>query len=337
MDVKTLDVPLTMNAWVQRAYGTADTATLTRVPTPRPGKNEVLVRVRATALNASDVRLMQGDPLLVRPFFGIRRPKQAIRGMDVAGVVVGLGAAVTEHRVGDEVLGELAGGGGLAPFAIARAERLVVRPSSVSASAAACLPIAAGTAFQAVEKADVRAGHRVLIVGASGGVGTAAVQLADNAGAEVWAAAGTRTHDLLASLGAKHVGDHRVAGLPQAPEGGFDAIIDVAGGTPLRELRRLLAPRGILVLVAGDGGHVLGPIPRMVRAAVLSVGSRRRIRFLAATPRAEVVRELVALVQAGTFTSVIERTWGFVDGREALAQVEAGHVVGKIVVEGSPE
>lgn len=337
MDVKTPDVPSTMNAWEQRAYGGPDSARLTRVATPKPGKNEVLLRVRATALNAGDVRVMRGDPLLVRPVFGIRRPKQGIRGMDVAGVVVAIGSEATGVRLGDEVVGELAGGGGLAPFAIARADRLVMRPSSLSPAAAACLPIAAGTAFQAIEKAEVHAGHRVLVIGASGGVGTAAVQLADNLGAEVWAAAGARTHELLGNLGAKHVGDHRVAGLPEAPEGGFDAIIDVAGGIPLRALRRLLAPRGILVLVAGDGGHVLGPIPRMARAALMSVGSRRRIRSLAATARVDVLQKLVALVEEGKLTSVIERTWDFVDGREALAQVDEGHVVGKIVVTGSPE
>lgn len=332
-----------MKAWRRETYGPADGVALERIPVPVPGRGEVLLRVHATALNAGDVRLLLGDPLLVRPVFGMTRPKHPVRGMEVAGTVVAVGPDVVGAEIGEDVVGELVGGGGLGEYVSVPASRLVPIPADIAAEAAACLPVAGGTAWQALDLAGVGledGGHaaggapRVLIIGASGGVGTFAVQLATLRGAEVWATCRDRNAPLVEQLGAVRTFDHRESPLSALADGRFDAIIDIAGGMPLRELKRLVVPGGTVVLVTGDGGHVLGPIPRMLRAVFLSIGSRS-IRPLAATPRAEVLAKLLELVADGRVVPVIEREYPFVEASSALAHLEAGHVVGKLVVTGS--
>lgn len=321
----------TMPAWTQRDYGPASAVRLSEIAAPAPGAGEVLLKVHATALNAGDVRVMLGDPLLVRPVFGFTRPRIPVRGMDVAGVVVAVGDGVSDAEVGDEVVAELPGGGGLAPIALAPAARLSRRPENVSPVVAATLPIAGGTAWQALDLARVGEGSRVLIIGASGGVGTFAVQLASLRGAEVHASCGARAHELVGSLGAERVLD-RDLDPADLPADGYDAVIQLAGGQPLRGLRRLVRPGGTVVLVGGDGGRVLGPIPRMLAAAVLSVGSRRSIRFLSAAANAGILAQLLELADAGRLRPVIDREYPFAGADDALAHLEAGHTVGKVVV-----
>jgi len=329
-----------MHAWRREAYGPAAGTALDEMPIPVPRRGEVLLRIRATALNAGDVRLMLGDPLLVRPIFGLTRPKQPVRGMDVAGTVVAVGPDVVGADIGDEIIGELAGGGGLAGYATVAASRLVPRPADIAPQRAACLPIAGGTAWQALDLAGVgltgATAPRVLIIGASGGVGTFAVQLAAIRGAEVWATCGARNAPLVEQLGAVRTLDHRTQPLAGLPATHFDAVIDIAGGMPLRELQRLVAPGGTVVLATGDGGHVLGPVPRMLKAAFLSIGSRPGIRPLAASTRPEVLRELLELTADGRIVPVIERAYPFAEASAALAHVEAGHTVGKVVVAAAP-
>lgn len=325
----------TMTAWQNAHYGPAAGTALADIPVPIPGAGEVLLQVHATALNAGDVRLMLGDPLLVRPVFGLTKPKQPVRGMDVAGRVVALGPGVTDAAVGDEVVVELPSGGGLAPFAVAPVARLTTRPPALSVVEAACLPIAGGTAWQALDLARVTGGdrpQRVLVLGASGGVGTFTVQLAALRGAEVWATCGERNRALVEELGAVRVHDHRTTPLIGLPAGHFDAVIDVVGGLPLRPLQRLLAPGGAVVMISGDGGAVLGPVPRMLKAAFLSIGSSRRIRPLAAAPKPAILAQLLALAAAGTVRPVIEREYAFAEASAALAHIAAGHTVGKVVV-----
>jgi NADPH:quinone reductase-like Zn-dependent oxidoreductase len=328
----------TMNAWRRETYGPSSGVSLEQIPVPVPHRGEVLLKVRATSLNAGDVRLLLGDPLLVRPVFGLTRPKYPVRGMEVAGTVVAVGPDVVSAEIGEDVVGELVGGGGLAEYVRVPASRLVPTPPDITAEAASSLPIAAGTAWQALDLAGVglRGGEapRVLIIGASGGVGTFAVQLAALRGAEVWAACSARNAPLVERLGAVRTFDHRESPLSEIPDGRFDAIVDIAGGMPLRELQRLVGHGGRIVLVTGDGGHVLGPIPRMLRAAVLSIGSRR-IRPLAATPRPEVLAKLLELVADGRVVPVIEREYPFAEASAALAHLEAGHTVGKVVVRGA--
>lgn len=328
----------TMNAWRRETYGPASGVNLEQIPVPVPHRGEVLLKVRATSLNAGDVRLLLGDPLLVRPVFGLTRPKHPVRGMEVAGTVVAVGPDVVSAEIAEEVVGELVGGGGLAEYVRVPASRLVPIPPDITPETAASLPIAGGTAWQALDLAGVglRGGEapRVLIIGASGGVGTFAVQLAVLRGAEVWAACSARNAPLVERLGAVRTFDQRESPLSEIPAGRFDAIIDIAGGMPLRELQRLVGHGGRIVLVTGDGGHVLGPVPRMLRAAVLSVGSRS-IRPLAATPRPEVLAKLLELVADGRVVPVIEREYPFAEASAALAHLEAGHTVGKVVVRGA--
>lgn len=326
-----------MRAWRNEEYGPASGVRLVDVPIPTPRPTEVLLRMRATSLNSGDVRLMLGDPLLVRPVFGIRRPKYPIRGMDAVGTVVATGTQVIGAEIGDEVIGELVGGGGLGEYVCVPADRVQPVPPGMPADLAATLPIAGGTAWQALDLAEVGVGPghgpaRVLIIGASGGVGTFALQLAALRGAEVWASCAERNRVLVEGLGAVRTLDHRREPLAALPGGHFDAVIDIAGGLGLRELRRLVRDGGSVVLVTGDGGPVWGPIPRMLKAAVLSLTRGPRIRALAASPRHEVLTALLDLLAAGRLAPVIAQEYDFDGAGAALARIEDGHVVGKLVV-----
>ncbi|GAA4359805.1 NAD(P)-dependent alcohol dehydrogenase [Microbacterium rhizosphaerae] len=321
-----------MDAWTQTRYGGVDEVRLSRIDVPQPKTGEVLLRIRATGLNAADRHLMTGEPLLLRAAFGWRRPRQPVRGIDVAGSVLALGPDVPDVSVGDEVVGELAFGGGLAEYAVIAAERLVPRPAAVGPALAAALPIAGGTAWQALDRARVASGHRVLVVGASGGVGTFAVQLAVLRGAEVHAVCSERNRALVGSIGARTTYDRAATPLDALPAGTFDAVLDLAGDSPLRTLRRLVRDGGSAVLIAGEGGRLVGPIPRIARASLLSVRSRRPLHPLSAKARPDILRELLSLVAGGRLTPVIERTWPLVEAGEALAHLAAGHTVGKVVV-----
>lgn len=323
----------TMRAWVQDRYGGPEVVELDRVPVPVPGATDLLVRVRACGIHAGDVRLMRGDPYLVRLAFGIRRPRTATRGIDVAGTVVAVGSEVTGSRPGDEVVAEIGVGGGLAEYAIVPAARAVVRPADVPVQHAAALPVSGGTAWQALDAAHVASGSRVLVIGAAGGVGTYTVQLAAQRGAEVWALAGERALDLMTDIGAAHAFDYRRVqpGSPEIPAESFDAVIDIAGTAPLSALRGLLRDGGTVALVSGAGGKILGPMGRMLKAVFLS-RRRRRIRSLAATAKPEILAQLVELTGQGSIRPVIERTYPFHAARDALAYVDAGHAVGKVVV-----
>lgn len=325
-----------MRAWRNEVYGPAVGVRLEQVPVPVPRSGEVLLRMRATSLNAGDVRLMLGDPLLVRPVFGLTRPKFPIRGMDAVGEVVQTGPDVLGVEVGDVVVGELQGGGGLGEYVAVSATRVQPVPPGIDERAAATLPVAGGTAWQALDLARVGLRgrpERVLVIGASGGVGTFAVQFAALRGAEVWASCAARNRPVVEGLGAVQAIDHRREPLSAIPGGHFDAVIDVAGGVGLRDLQRLVGEDGAIVLVTGDGGHVLGPIPRMVKAAFASIGAARPgIRPLAATSRPEVITKMLELLAAGRFAPVIAGEYSFEKADAALARIEGGHVVGKLVV-----
>ena len=330
-----------MPAWRQHRYGEADAVTLETADVPAPGRGQVLLRLAATGLNNGDIRVMRGEPLLVRLAFGLRRPRQAVRGMDAAATVVALGPGVSEAAVGDEVVCELPAGGGLARYALAPVARLVRRPAELDPVGAATLPIAGGTAWQALALGGVMdasapgaSRQRVLVIGASGGVGTFTVQLAAGRGAEVWALCGERNRALVEDLGAARTFDYRAVqpGSPELGEARFDAVIDIAGTAPLHVLRRLVRDGGRVVLVSGEGGRVLGPVGRLAAASILSIGSKRPIRPLAAVAKADVLAELMALAAAGRLRTVIERRFPFAEAGAALAHVAAGHVAGKVVV-----
>ncbi|MHC3000100.1 hypothetical protein OB08_13190 [Microbacterium sp. HJ5] len=327
-----------MPAWRQREYGGPDVLRLESADVPAPRRGEVLLRLRVAGLNNGDVRVMRGEPLLVRTAFGLRRPKQAVRGMDAAATVVALGEGVTEFSVGDEVIGELPGGGGLAGYAVAPVKRLVRRPAGLDAATAATLPVAGGTAWQALERGGAASAHRVLVIGASGGVGTFAVQLAVLRGAEVWALCGERNRALVEGLGATRTFDYRSVqpGSPELGAGEFDVVIDIAGTARLSALQRLVRDGGSVVLVSGEGGRVLGPMGRILSAVVRSIGSKRPLRPLAAVAKADVLAQLVALAADGSLKPVIEKTYPFAEAGAALTHLAGGHVAGKLVVLAPP-
>ncbi len=322
----TSTLPRTMTVWRQRVYGPPDVVAAETVDVPHPGAGEVLLRVDAVSLNSGDVHLLRGTPALLRLFFGLRGPRVRGRGMDVAGTVAAVGAGVDGLRVGDAVLG--AADETLADYAVVKATRLVAIPERVDAVTAATLPVAGNTAIAALDACRVTSGHRVLVIGAGGGVGTFTVQLAADRGAEVWATAGARAATTLQRLGATRTFDYRTTALSGLPAGSFDAIIDIAGEPPLRLLRRLLRKGGTVALVGGGGEKPLGPIPRMLQTLFVP----GRFRPIAATTKAAVNADLLALVAAGRLTPEIEHTYPLAEARAALAFVDAGHTVGKVVV-----
>lgn len=332
-----------MPVWAQHRYGGPEVVALEQVPVPNPGPGEVLVEVAASSLNSADARLLRGDPALIRLAFGLRRPSP-VRGRDVAGVVVavgpgvgpgaGAGAGASPHAVGDRVAGELPGGG-LGAYVVGAASALAAVPASVPLEVAATVPLAGGTAWQALDAGRVVHGSRVLVVGAGGGVGTFTVALAAHRGARVHAIGGARSLEVLRGLGAEEAADHRSVDLRTWAPDAFDAVVDVVGTTPLRTLRRLVRPGGLVVGVGGGTDRVIGPLGRMLAGAVQSVGSTRRFRPLAARTDAALTARLLALVADGLTPPPIERTWPFGEARAALAHIDAGHTVGKIIVTGA--
>lgn len=328
-------VPDTMAVWSQQQYGGAEVVTKQQVPVPAPAAGEVLLRVRATALNAADVRIMRGTPLIMRLGFGLRGPRATVQGRDVAGTIIAVGSDVTAHRIGDDVFGEVSGGG-LASFVCVPAAKVISRPAALDPLVAASLPMAAGTAWQALDAAGVgtqqASAARVLIIGAGGGVGTFAVALAALRGAQVTTLAGERALPVVQAMGATEALDYRRTDLAALPQGAYDAVLVVAGEPPLRTLRRLLAPGGTAVLIGGGEAHFFGPMGRMLRAGVFSIGSGRKIRSLIALAKPEITTALRDLAVSGELGPHISRTWTLDDARDALAHIDSGHAVGKIVV-----
>lgn len=319
----------TMTAWAQDVYGGPDVVQSREVPVPTPGAGEVRIDIAATALNSADVRIMRGEPLIVRAAFGLTRPKTPVPGRDVAGRVAALGPDVTGFRVGDRVVGELPGGG-LAASVVARAASLVAIPDGVSDETAAALPLAGGTAWQALEKAAVDHGDRVLVLGAGGGVGLYAVRLAALRGAHVHALTRPDAMDAAAAQGAAETGDRDQDLATWSPDA-WDAIIVLGGDAPLPVLQRLLREGGTLVSVSGGTGRVLGPLGRMLHGAIRS-NRTRRIRALAATAKPEITERLLQLAADGQLRPHISATWPRSRAGAALRAMDAGGVTGKLVV-----
>ncbi|MFC5379416.1 NAD(P)-dependent alcohol dehydrogenase [Aquipuribacter nitratireducens] len=320
-----------MKAVVQDRYGPAEEVLrLADVPDPVVGPHDVVVRVRATSLNAADWHLSEGVPLFVRAGEGVRAPRRRCPGSDVAGAVEAVGAAVTRVRPGDEVVA-WADGGGLAELVVARQDDVVLRPGTLDPVEASALPLAGTTALQAVRHGGpLRAGDRVLVTGASGGVGAFAVQLAVAAGARVTASCRTDNVALARSLGAERVLDRTTDPVPDG--GPYERIVHVAGPTSVLAMRRALSPDGRLVLVSGDGGRLLGPLPVMLSAAAASLGSSRHLGFLVARTTREDVETLVDEAATGSLRVVVDRTYDLSEAAAALAHVRSGRARGKVVV-----
>jgi len=324
-----------MKAIVQDAYGSVDVLRLDDIDVPTIGDDDVLVRVHAAGVDPGVWHLMTGLPYLTRAFgFGLRRPKARVRGLDVAGTIEAVGSNVTRLQPGDEVFGTC--DGSFAEHASGSHERLAHKPANLTFEQAAAVPVSGITALEALkDKARVQPGQRVLVIGAGGGVGTFAVQVAKAFGAEVTGVCSTSKVDLVRSIGADDVIDYTVADLDDRSElvGRFDVVIDTAGRRRLSVLRRLLTPSGTLVVVGGMGtGRWLGGTDRVLRAILLSPFVSQRLVGLVAGERLEELEQLRGLIEAGKITPVVERTYPLVDAAAAIEQMHAGHNAGKIVL-----
>lgn len=316
----------TVEALVATAYGPVrDVLRHADVPRDEPGAGQVLVRSAAVSLNAADVLLTHGEPLLVRAGFGLRRPRRPVRGRDLAGTVVAVGPGVTAWSVGDRVAGEVPGS--LARAVVAPADALARVPDGVTLADAATVPLAGATARQALRAASVGPGSRVLVTGASGGVGGFVVQLARAVGADVVGECSAAKADVVRAAGAEPL--ERGAPLTAA---GFDAVVDVGGGRSLGELRRAVRPGGAVVLTSGRGGRVIGPMGRLLAAVVTSPFVAQRLRPLAANVSSDDVAALLADVAAGRVRPLVGTVLPFERAVDAFALLEAGAVRGKVVV-----
>jgi NADPH:quinone reductase-like Zn-dependent oxidoreductase len=322
---------LTMRAMVRHEYGDAGRLRLVAVPRPAIGDDDVLVKVHAAGVDRGAWHLMTGLPYPVRlAGYGVRRPRQPVLGREVAGQVVAVGAGVSGVDVGDEVFG--IGEGCFAEYVAARADLLVRRPGDLSAVAAAAVPISGLTALQAIrDVARVQAGQRVLVIGASGGVGSFAVQLALAAGADVTGVCGPAKVGMVERLGAHTVIDYSTASIPT--DGRFDAIVDAGGHRPLRLLRRALTATGTLVIVGSEtGGRWLGGTDRPLRALALSPFVGQRLRPLVSSENGADLAVLADLLERGVVTPVVDRTFPLAGAADAIRYLESGRAMGKIVV-----
>jgi NADPH:quinone reductase-like Zn-dependent oxidoreductase len=321
-----------MRAAVRDSFGSADVIELRELEKPVAADDEVLVRVRAASLNVADWYTLGGLPLLARPSVGLRKPRIIRLGTDFAGEVEAVGKDVTQFRPGDEVFG--AKTGALAEYVCVREDRaLVPKPPNASFEQAAAVPVAGLTALQGLrDRGGIEAGQRVLINGASGGVGTFAVQIAKSFGAEVTAVCSTRNVDLARSLGADHVVDYTREDFTRSGKR-YDLLFDVAGSRRWSECKRVLEPKATVVMVgAPKGGRLLGPLGRLARMRVAGSIAGQKVVFFIAKLTKDDMLVLRDLLESGAITSALDRQFAFDDVADAYRAIGTGHARGKIVV-----
>jgi len=320
----------TMRAVVQDRYGSSEVLWLARVPRPAIADDQVLVHVSAAGLDRGTQHLMTGKPYVMRLFVGLRKPKNPVSGRDVAGIVAAVGPSVTRFAVGDEVYGVAPGS--FAEYAVAREDKLARKPGNLSFAQAAVVPVSAGTALQALrDVGKVQAGQSVLIVGASGGVGTYAVQLAKAFGAEVTGVASTAKVDLVKSLGADHALDYSREDFADGSRR-YDLILDIGGTASIRRLRQALQPRGTVVFVGGENSGSLTGMGRQLRGVLISPFVRQRLALLVAKERASDYENLRDLIEAGKVLPSVDRSYPLDDAPDAMRLLETGQVRGKVVI-----
>ena len=323
---------VTMQAVVQDAYGTPDVLRVAEIDRPEIADDEVLIRVRAAGVHIGDWHVMTGQPYLMRVMgFGLRAPKARVRGMDVAGTVEAVGKNVTRFQIGDEVFGT--GDGSFAEYATCREDKLARKPANLTFEQAAAVPTSACTALQALTAGQIGSGQQVLIIGASGGVGIFAAQIAKSFGADVTGVSSPAKMDLVRSLGADAVLDYTKDELT-ADGRRYDLILDMGGNRSLAELRRALTPKGTLVLVGGEGGGRLvgGAMGRSLRALALSPFVGHNLRMVVAATKAADLQILTELIEAGKVTPVIDRTYPLSKVPDAIEYLSSGQARGKIVI-----
>jgi NADPH:quinone reductase-like Zn-dependent oxidoreductase len=321
-----------MKAIVQERFGPPDVLQLADTHPPEMGADDVLVRVHAAALNPADWHILRGDPLVARLMgVGLAKPKARVAGVDAAGRVEAVGTNVRGLRPGDEVLGFCRGA--FAEYACAAADRVVPKPARLTFEQAAAVPIAATTALRGIRDVGaVKAGQRVLVNGAGGGVGTYAVQIAAALGAEVTGVCSTRNVELVRSIGAAHVIDYTTEDFTSGRTR-YDVILDNVSSLPLTRLRKALTSKGTLVLNGGGSpGHVFGPVAGILRAVVANAFVSQRLRPLPSRENREELLAVTGLIEDNKVTPVVDRTYPLADMAEGLRYVEQGHARGKVVI-----
>jgi NADPH:quinone reductase-like Zn-dependent oxidoreductase len=321
-----------MKAIVRDAYGSSDVLELRDFDIPEIADDEVLVRVHAAGVGRDVWHVMTGLPYPIRlAGYGLRAPKNPVIGSDVAGVVEAVGKNVSSFRAGDEVFG--IGKGSYAEYVCAREDKLAPKPANLTFEQASVVAIMGSAALQALrDHGKVRQGHKVLIIGASGGVGTYAVQIARAFGAQVTGVCSTQKVEMVRSIGADHVIDYTQEDFAEGDQR-YDLILDIGGNSTLARLRRALAPRGTLVIVGGEGGgRWFGGIDRQLRAMILSRFVGQKLGTFVSTQNQEDLLVLKELIESGKVTPVIDRTYPLAEVPEAMRYLEEGHARGKVVI-----
>jgi NADPH:quinone reductase-like Zn-dependent oxidoreductase len=324
-----------MKAIVYHQYGSPDVLELTEVDKPTPKDDEVLLKVHAASVNPADWHLLRGTPYIARLQLGLRKPKTRVLGCDVAGRVEAVGRNVKMLQPGDGVFGSpfMRGFGAFAERVSVSEDLLAPKPANLSFEQAAAVPLAASTALQGLRgQGRIEPGYKVLIIGASGGVGTFAVQIAKALGAEVTGVCSTRNVELVRSLGADHVIDYTQEDFARNGQN-YDLIFQLAGTRSPSECRRALTPEGTLVQISGESdGRWIGPVDRIVKALVLSPFVSQKMASFTVEPNREDLRFLKQLIEDGKLTPVIDRTYPLSEVPEAIRYLENGHARGKVVI-----
>jgi NADPH:quinone reductase-like Zn-dependent oxidoreductase len=324
-----------VKAIVRGRYGSPDVLELTEIDKPEPGDDEVLVRVHAASVNPADWHFLRGTPYIARLQLGLRKPKDRVLGCDVAGRVEAVGKDVTMFRPGDDVFGSpfMHGLGAFAEYVCVPEDLLAPKPATLSFEEAAAVPLAASTALQGLrDHGRIEPGHKVLIIGASGGVGTFAVQIAKSFDAEVTGVCSTRNVDMVRSLGADHIIDYTKEDFTQSGQQ-YDLIFQLAGTRSPSECRSALTSNGTLVISSGESeGRWIGPVDRVIKALVLSALVSQKLATFTVKPNSEDLQLLKQFIEDGTLTLVIDRTYRLAQVPEAIRYLEEGHARGKVVI-----
>ncbi len=325
-----------MQAIVYRCYGGAEVLKLEQIAKPAPADDRVLVKVRAASVNPLDWHYMQGKPYIVRPMAGVGKPDSILMGADFAGSVESVGKNVTRFKPGDEVFGDRDGAFG-EYVSVRENGAMALKPDNMSMEQAAAVPIAGMTALQALrDKGKLQAGQKVLINGASGGVGTFAVQIAKSYGADVTGVCSTRNVEMVTSIGADHVIDYTKEDFTKG-SARYDLIIDNVGNHTLSELRHVLTPKGTLVSVGGPSDNPwLGPLATSIDAYFVAPFVSQKLMFMLAQTSQGDLNVLRDLMQAGKLTPVIDRRYKLAETAQAISYLEQGHARGKVIIAVDP-
>lgn len=324
-----------MKAIINTTYGSPDVLRLVELETPTPAADEVLIRIHAASVNAYDWHLLRADPFLVRLSMGFFRPRNPMLGADVAGQIVAIGRDVTQFKPGDEIYGDLSacGNGGFAEYVAVPEKYVAPKPASLTFKQAAAVPMAAVTALQGLrDVGSVQPGHKVLINGASGGVGTFAVQIAKALGAEVTAVCSTSKIDLTQSLGADHVIDYAKEDFTRNGRQ-YDLILAVNGDRSLGDYERVLMPNGTYAMVGGSNSQIF---QALLRGPIKSRSGGKRFTTVSAKPNQADLEVMNDLIETGRVRPVVDRCYPLSETAEALRYVEAGHARGKVVITIAP-